>query len=359
MRIFTRRKVASIVAGFALVLVPASALAGWGPARPTFTWKAPANYVTFNSITDNPQAGDERAFLDARDAAGTTYTDKLTVHDNEEVVLRVYYHNNAASNLNLTAKNTTVRVALPKTAATATYANGHINASNANPIDVADTVDFVGSDLFTMSYEAGSAQIWNNSLHGAQLSDNIVSTGALIGFDKLDGKVPGCAQFSGYVTIKVRVHMQTPPQSSFACTALDVAQIDKTRFDFTAHATVANATVNGYSFTVKNSNGQTVDTQTVNTSALSAVYHFNQSAAGTYTVSAVVKTDKGNTNGAAPCVAHATVTVTPPVTPPTTPPATSLPNTGPGEIAGLFAGASAAGTAAHVAFSARRNRREQ
>ena len=41
---------------------------GWGPERETFTSKEPADYVTFNSITDNAGVGDERNFVRVREA---------------------------------------------------------------------------------------------------------------------------------------------------------------------------------------------------------------------------------------------------------------------------------------------------
>lgn len=214
-KFFRSKKITTLVIAlaFALALVPAvKVFADWGPSRPTFTWVDPATYVTFNSITDNPQVGDERAFLSGKDINSTgNVVDNINVTDNEEVVLRVFYHNNAASNLNLVSTNTRVKIFLPTKAATSTFATSFIVSDNANPRAVTDTVNFTGPRPFTLEYEPGTAQIWNNVFRGTVLNDNIVNnTGALIGFDKLTGEVPGCAEFSGYVTIKVRVHMPTP-----------------------------------------------------------------------------------------------------------------------------------------------------
>jgi hypothetical protein len=279
------------------------ALATWGPDRPTFTWANPAPYVTFDSITDNPTVGDERKFFGVADVNATQYTKTVQVQDNEEVSLRAYFHNDANQNLNLVATNTHVVMRLPGSTSNSTQtAKAYIIADNAKPVAVADTVDLTGSSPFTITYEPGTAQLWNNVFRGAQLSDNIVTdNGALIGYNAIDGKVPGCSQFSGYVTIKVRVHMQNAPQVKFNCTGLDVVKVDRTRFDFTAHASVQNATVQSYDFTAKNSNGGVVDTNRVTTNALSAVYHFNQSTPGTYTVSSVINTDKGSTQPTAEC----------------------------------------------------------
>src|SRR5437588_2986477 len=74
----------------------------------TFTWKKPAQVVTFNAITDNPAIGNEHNFLLVRPFASSDYSDNLKVTDGEEVVVMAYYDNDAATNYNLKAKNTRV-----------------------------------------------------------------------------------------------------------------------------------------------------------------------------------------------------------------------------------------------------------
>ena len=322
MRIFssTRRKITAtavaILAGIALVPVLHTA-ATWGPVRTTFTWANPATYITFNSITDNPVVGDERTFYTGAESGTSTQMDKVTVRDNEEVTLRVFFHNNAASNLNLVATNTRVKMILPTTETTSSQSTASISADNANPGTVTDTVDFAASQPFTLEYETGSAKLWTNYVSGIALSDNVVSSnGTLVGSNGPDGRVPGCSQFSGYVTIKVKVHVKPvpPPIVSFACTNLDVAEVDRTHFNLTAHAAVQNASVTSYTFTAKNSSGAVVDTKTVTTNALTAQYAFASVTPGDYAISAVVNTDHGSTN---PADCTKTVTVKPVTVQPT------------------------------------------
>lgn len=215
MRIFNtlqKKIVSTLVIGAAVAMIPASsALAVWGPGRTTFTWNSPASYVTFNSITDNPAYGDERAFYDARDISSSTYLDQIQVHDGQELVFRMYFHNDAATNYNLVSNNTMVKVLFPTKPTTNTASYAYISSSNANPGTVGDTVDITGSYPFTLEYETGSAQIKTNAMDGVQLSDSIFNgAGAKIGYSSLDGNVPGCSQYSGWVTFKVRVHMQMP-----------------------------------------------------------------------------------------------------------------------------------------------------
>jgi len=199
----------------AAVILPAVAIAAvtFGPSRPTYTWANPADHITFNSITDNPVVGDERQLLKVRDinSPTTAYATSATVTDNEEVVLEVYFHNNAASNLNLVAQNTKVNIALPNGTASTQTATAYINATNATPTQVFATADMSASAPFTLTYEPGTAKLYTNYVNGIQISDAVVNGGTLIGTNGADGNVPGCSQYSGYVTIRARVHVPTTP----------------------------------------------------------------------------------------------------------------------------------------------------
>jgi len=339
----------------ALAVSAVAYAATFGPSRPTFTWLNTANYITFNSITDNPTWGDERFVVKARDASlgSSANSTNVQVKDGQELLVTTYFHNNAAANLNLVAKNTRVRVALPSSDSSSQSIKSHITADNSNPLEVFSTVDLKGTENFTLDYIEGSAQLKTNKVTTA-LSDAVVSGGVLVGTNGPDGNVPGCGEFSGYVTFKVKVIKKvTPPpkQHKFACDALDVKKIDRTKFDFTARASVENAVIQSYVFTAKNSAGSVVDTKTVTTNALSSVYQFNQSTAGTYTVSVVVNTDKGSTAVSNVCTKQVTVDAEPVVKPEVTPtPTKELPSTGAGSVVGLFAGASALGTISHYLF---------
>lgn len=55
------------ISAVCVVLFPTTAYA-WGPSRDTYTIENPASHNVFNSITDNPDYGDERNFLRVRDS---------------------------------------------------------------------------------------------------------------------------------------------------------------------------------------------------------------------------------------------------------------------------------------------------
>lgn len=208
-----------------LVALGVTAAAGaWSPERPTYTIENPADHVTFNSITNNPREGDERAFFELKDAANQQpngFLHKIDVKDGEEIYLRVYVHNNAASSLNGTnfngtgvAKNTKLRIWLPSVTDSVMRANAYISADNASPKEVADTADFydAGGQKFSISYVPGSAVAYNNAVGqaGMKLSDSIVTTGAPLGYTSPNGVFPGCFQYANVVMLKVKVKMQTP-----------------------------------------------------------------------------------------------------------------------------------------------------
>lgn len=216
------KRLSAVIVMIAVAIILPASLHAWGPDRPTYTVANPADHITFDSITDNPAVGDERNFVVAKDAADTSnggWQDNITVQPGKEYLVRVYVHNNAATSLNLTATNTRVSATVPTTTGTNIPVSGFITADNASPQQVWDDVHFNNAQNFNLAYEAGSAQIWNNGYAkaGQPLPDSIVtSTGALIGYNGPDGKVPGCFQYANYVYFKVKP--QFAPTDKFETT---------------------------------------------------------------------------------------------------------------------------------------------
>lgn len=202
-----KRTSAALLMIAAAIVIPA-ALFAWGPERPTYTIEKPADHVTFDSITNNPNYGDERNFVTIKDAANTNkggWTDDVTVQNGKEYYVRMYVHNNAADNLKLVAENTTASFNVPSQTAKRIQVDGYLSSSNANPSKIWDQAVFSSESDFNLSYVAGSATYTNNVFTaGTALSDTVVSSGAKLGYDKLDGKIPGCFQYTGFVIFKVK-----------------------------------------------------------------------------------------------------------------------------------------------------------
>jgi len=193
----------------AVIIVPATLLA-WGPDRPTYTQEHPADHVTFDSITNNPEVGDERNFVRIKEDGASTYETSTNLEPGKVYDVSVFYHNNAASNLGLVAHNTTLKMEIPgvvKAGVNAAF-TGTISASNATPGSVWDEAygkNTTNGDI-ALRYVADSATVVSNGpVNGQKLPDSLFTTGALLGYYHLDGDLPGCNQYAGFVNFKIRV----------------------------------------------------------------------------------------------------------------------------------------------------------
>lgn len=176
------------------------------------------NKIVFNSITDSePIGGDERNFVAAREntenpTAETNWwnANDITVEDGKEYVIRAYVHNNSPLGNDAVATNTKVAFSIPSASAKQIAVNGFIKADNAEPDEYWDSVRFNAEQNFHLEYVYDSALLENNGIGkgGMKLSDEIVTEatkgGVLIGYDALDGNIPGCYEYASYVTIRVK-----------------------------------------------------------------------------------------------------------------------------------------------------------
>ncbi|MEO5627434.1 MAG: hypothetical protein ABIQ89_00930 [Candidatus Saccharimonadales bacterium] len=234
------KKVAVSIAVLGAVFVPATiALAGFGPGRPTYDYNkydasksctdpsqaygrcGSLDGPVFNSFVNTPTYGDERNFTRiAEVVAGQAPTDAdfretSTAVPGKSYWVRTFVHNNANQTTNGVnmdgpgiAKNTRVRVILPTGVANGMDLESDITADNAKPGRVWDTATLAnGSQAFSVNYVPGSATIYNG-IHtaGMPISDAIVSAdGTPLGYNAMNGSLPGCFDYSAYVYVKVEV----------------------------------------------------------------------------------------------------------------------------------------------------------
>ncbi len=195
------------------IVVPATLLA-WGPDRPTYTMADPADHVVFNSITDNPDQGDERNFVNVREAGVGTYGDDIQLKPGKEYEVSVFYHNNASSTLNDAehdyagiALNAMMRVQMPASVKAGQEARitGFVSADNAQPGQVWDEAYGQASQDMDLRYVQNSAKIHTNgAINGQTLPSSLLTTGALLGYDAFDGKLPGCNEYEGWVVFRFK-----------------------------------------------------------------------------------------------------------------------------------------------------------
>lgn len=121
-------------------------------SRPTLRCRLPtdcpgASFVTFNAFTNAPNYGDERAFIDVKDAQiqvpGQWGDQTFVPRQVRSLVFRVYVNNGADSGLIgepvSTARETIIRIALPRDIGRTHVVTAEISAANATPQAVSDT----------------------------------------------------------------------------------------------------------------------------------------------------------------------------------------------------------------------------
>ena len=193
----------------------------WGPQdRQTFTWSNPADHVCFNSMTDNPEIGNEANFVRVRKVGGKDkYDDNVIVEPGEEYEVFIYYHNNASAELNDgdhrgVAQNVRLKMDYISpiiTAGAAAIIRGTISASNAMPKAVWDTAYLHANEDVGLHFISNSTVLHNTgSLNGSILNDDALfgkDGGTFIGYTKnYWGVIPGCNEYAGYVTFRLKAY---------------------------------------------------------------------------------------------------------------------------------------------------------
>ena len=180
--------------------------------------------IIFNTISDST-IGSEKNYVAARECVlledgsweGATKDtiwsgNDITVEDGKYYIIRLYVHNNTPNGWDAVAEDVHVSFGIPNEYDKENkriQVNGFIDSSNATPSEYWDYVNFNSEVPFHLDFVNNSGLLENNGigLGGLILSDDIVkakSGGVLIGYDALDGRIPGCYQYDNYVTIKVR-----------------------------------------------------------------------------------------------------------------------------------------------------------
>ena len=207
--------------GLAVALTAGLPLAGvsaWGPERPTYTNENPADHATFNSITNNPVFGDERDFVRIQEkGSDEAYTSDLTVEPGKQYEVIIYYHNNASATYNSAeydyvgmAYNTKLTSTFPTEleAGEREMVSAIIKADGAEPEAVWDEAYVTASEDMTLHFVTGSAKLYNDwGANGSTLPTALFAEeGAYLGIDELNGVIPGCYEYSGYVLYTIQTY---------------------------------------------------------------------------------------------------------------------------------------------------------
>ncbi len=184
---------------------------GWGPERPTYTGDALPATNSFNVLRDNPNIGDERAFVGIRDAAAAerVWHNRLEVEPGKTYRVRVYVHNGASDAANQVATGVRVMLNLPTCAGHAIALDGFVTSDDAFPRQVYSKVVVWSRRDFNLAYVADTAEYETSKSPrgGFPLvgeSGLFTSEGVLVGYDKLDGRVKGGYEYAGYLSFLIR-----------------------------------------------------------------------------------------------------------------------------------------------------------
>ena len=178
-----------------------------------YTWykEATGENLPSGTITEEVNYVGARMVGENQGAQNVWNGNEIEAVDGEFYYIRLYAHNNNPGGYDAVAEDTKVSFNIPQESAASIRVNGYITSSNAYPSEYVDYVDFVAEQPFHLEYVYGSALLENNGIGadgGVTLSDDIVaseSSGVLIGYDELDGKVPGGYEYTNYVTVMVKV----------------------------------------------------------------------------------------------------------------------------------------------------------
>ncbi len=163
--------------------------------------------ITFNSIS-NGKIGDEKNFVGAKVAGANVDTwnaNTINVKDGETYTIRLFVHNNSPKGMEAIAKGVKATFSIPTTVAKSQTIVGYLDSSNATPTRYWDEVTLVSDENVYLEYVDGSAK-YNNNKGTFSLPNEVITSGATLGFDKMNGEIPGCYEYSGVVTIDVKVH---------------------------------------------------------------------------------------------------------------------------------------------------------
>lgn len=177
------------------------------------------NTPFFNTIS-NAEIGNEKSFVAAQEAApdgyaidpqGTWEGSDVDVENGDIYVIRLYVNNNNPNGFDAIAEDVKVAFSIPSTSGKQVQVNGFIESSNASPSEYWDCINFNSNKNFHLEYIYGSAILYNDGVSqgwvtlGDEIATEASKGGVLIGYNALDGCIPGGAAYKSYVTIQVKV----------------------------------------------------------------------------------------------------------------------------------------------------------
>lgn len=174
------------------------------------------NRIILNSVSDNPDIGDEKNFLLAQqlenDSDGIWHTEHIDVKSPGEYLLKLYVCNNHPNGYQSMAEGVRVVFDIPKTKAKALEVEGRIFSRNTEPQNYISRIVFKSeSHVFHLECGQEPAILYNGGIgkDGFSLGNMAIkqplNQGVQIGYDGFDGRIPGGKKYASSILLKVRV----------------------------------------------------------------------------------------------------------------------------------------------------------
>ena len=180
--------------------------------RPTYTIEQINNgaidhRIVFNSISDDDYFGSELYFTQVCEAN----TDSLWNANGIEVEIgktyqvRNYIHNNTRLGTQMVAQNVMTSFIVPKESGRTIAIQGFISSSNATPQQYWDVVILTCKDRFHIKVDFDSGVINGNGTTRLTHIPEAINGWTLIGYNEMNGMLPGCYGYSQYVVFSFKV----------------------------------------------------------------------------------------------------------------------------------------------------------
>lgn len=168
--------------------------------------------IVINSAIDGI-IGDERTFIGIEltdNPKRIQYGGVLKTKVGDILSVCLFVQNDNPNGMNAIAENVRAAVTFTPGNRPLHHINGFILSSNAKRRLCWSDITITADTPFNIFYINGSAHFINKALGEISLSDDIVNNlhGALLGYNQIDGRIPGGSDYSGLVTLDIRIQAE-------------------------------------------------------------------------------------------------------------------------------------------------------
>lgn len=196
--------------------LPEDIISGWGDnsgGRASYTIDEINNgqlydQIIFNTISDST-IGNEKNYVAAKELWSEENKELpwksilINVEVGKTYRIRLYGHNNSPKDYDRVAEDVKIQFAVPESSGRTIAVHGLISSSNASPSLYWDGVVLTCDDPFHLEYE--KAIFFNNGMEETALPAEVMNNWVTVGYDRFDGQIPGCYQYSFVAVLYVKV----------------------------------------------------------------------------------------------------------------------------------------------------------